>query len=305
MKKLIALLAILPLALGSWAIEPVSYKFAERDTCALMMDIYAGQGQTKNTTVLYVFGGGFINGSIKDGHNVEFFRQMANRGYTVAAIDYRLGLKGVKNVTPLNPKPAFTAVRMATEDLISATDFLIKNQAELKVDTSRIVIMGSSAGAITVLQADFELANRSAITTALPSSFRYAGVVAMAGSVFSTTGKPSYPTKPSPTLFLHGTADKVVVYKKIQVFNLGMFGTDALVRIFEKQRFPYMTIRYVDAKHEVAEFPRHYNQDLICDFIDMAVAGQYTNQVDVTVRDRQALEKYKLNLTRKDLYNGN
>lgn len=317
MKKLLIIIALCA-GFGSTQISAVaqakvsSYVYAQRDTCQLKLDLYEPTGEAgeageldKRTTVVYVFGGGFITGSTKDKQNVDFFEAMASRGYRVAAIDYRLGLKGVKKVGIFNSKVVFRAVDLAVEDLVSATKYLIDNSGKLGIDTSRMVLVGSSAGAITVLQTDYEMANRTAVAKVLPAWFRYRGVVSLAGSVFSLDGRPRYAARPAPTLFFHGTADKVVVYKKIQLFKMGMFGTDALVKLFERGHYPYMAIRYVDAKHEVAGFPHHYNQQQICDFIDSAVDRTYTDQIDVTVRDRDALENFKLNLTRKELYNGN
>lgn len=284
-----------------------TYIYAKRDTCDLKLDLYEPTGgqQGNRTTIVYLFGGGFITGSTKDKQNVDFFEAMASRGYRVAAIDYRLGLKGVKKVGIFNSKVVFRAVDLAVEDLVSATKYLIDNGAKLGIDTSRMVLVGSSAGAITVLQTDYEMANRTAVTKPLPVWFRYRGVVSLAGSVFSLEGRPKYATPPAPTLFFHGTADKVVVYNKIKLFKMGMFGTDALVKAFNRGDYPYMAIRYVGARHEVAGFPHTYNQQQICDFIDSAVDKTFINQIDVTVRDRDALENFKLNLTRKELYNGN
>lgn len=271
-----------------------TYKFAQRDTAALWMDVYQPeQNVRKDICVIYAFGGGFYTGSKRDDHNVRFFKDLVNRGYTVVAIDYRLGLRGIEKVSPFKPKPGFDAVRMATEDMISATAYVLKNKEDLRIDPSRIVTMGSSAGAITVLQADYELANRTELVKELPADFHYAGVVAFAGAVFSTHGRPKYAAKPAPTLMYHGTKDKIVVYNKIQIFNLGMFGTKSLVKIFDKSDYSYMAVRYEDAHHEVATFPRFYVQDQICDFIDASASGKYTNELDITVKDKAIQSKYK------------
>lgn len=304
MKRLLTLL-LLFCTLGAWAEGGVeTMEYARGESGALSLDLYRPTGSVdKQTTVVYVFGGGFVMGSKTEKHNVDFFRKLTDRGYTVAAIDYRLGLKGVTKVSPLNPKPVFAAVAMAVEDFSSATAFLIQNAVKLGIDTARMVAMGSSAGAITVLQADYERSRRSPVVATTPAGFRYAGVVAFAGSVFSTRGGLFYREKPAPTLMFHGTRDNVVVYKKMELFNIGMYGTDALTRLFNKKGFPYTTVRYRDAKHEVAEFPRYYNIDIVCGFIDRAVEKNYDNQIDITVRDRKALKTYQLNLTRKDLYN--
>lgn len=269
-----------------------TYKFADRDTCSLWMDVYQpADSMRKDICVLYVFGGGFVKGSRTAKDNVRFFKEMQSRGYTVAAIDYRLGLKGVK-LGLFHLKPGFEAPRAASEDLISATEYLLRNANRLRIDARRIVLMGSSAGAITVLHADHELANRTAMVKGLPAGFRYAGVVSLAGAILSTKGRPRYASEPAPTLFYHGTKDRVVFYSKLSIFRKGMYGTNTLVKTFEKKAFPFMVVRFVGMKHQVATFPRFEEQDQICDFIDRAAAGKYDNELDITVRDKALREKY-------------
>lgn len=288
-----------------YAISPSEYKFADRDSCSLYFDLYEPMATPNDICVIYVFGGGFVMGERDSENNVEFYNLLTQRGFKVIAIDYRLGLKGEKNVNAFNPKAPLRAVRLATEDLVEATKYIIENAETLGVNPSKIALIGSSAGAITVLQTDYELANRTPIVATLPADFKYAAVVSMAGSIFSTKGSPKYASKPAPTLFYHGTKDKLVVYKKIQILKMGMFGTDPLTKIFTKQQFPYQAVRYKNAKHEVAEFPRTYCTDQIAQFLKLAAEQKYTNQIDITINDKFALENFKLELTRKSLYNGN
>lgn len=293
----ISLLLFLLLALPGLGVVAVgqsvdTYKFADRDTCSLWMDVYQPVDSVrKDICVLYVFGGGFVRGSRTAADNVRFFKEMVGRGYTVVAIDYRLGLKDAK-MGLFHLKPGFEAPRMASEDLISATEFLIRNGDKLRVDPRRIVLMGSSAGAITVLHTDWELANRSAMVKELPADFRYAGVVSLAGAILSTKGRPRYLSQPAPTLFYHGTKDRIVFYNKLSILRKGMYGTKTLVKGFEKKDFPFMVVRYVGMKHEVATFPRFEVQDQICDFIDRVASGRYDNELDITVRDKELSEKY-------------
>lgn len=273
--------------------EVETYQFAQRDTCSLWMDVYQPTEELrKDICVVYVFGGGFVQGSRTGETNVQFFKDMVARGYTVVAIDYRLGLKGVK-LGLFHLKPGFQAPVIASEDLISATEFILSHQQKLRIDPKRIVLMGSSAGAITVLHADHELANRTAMVSSLPTDFRYAGVVSFAGAILSTKGRPRYATAPAPTLFYHGTKDKIVVYNKVSIFRKGMYGTKYLVKVFEKNEYPYMVVRYDGMRHRVSSFPRFEVQDQICDFVDRVVAGKYHNELDITIKDKELLEKYK------------
>ncbi len=282
-----------------------SYLFAERDTQAIYLDIYRPKLERDNgSTVIFVFGGGFVMGSRNHDYNKEFYALLVERGYKVVAIDYRLGLKGQKNISPLNPKPAFKAVDMATEDLLAATRYIIDNHTKLGIDTSRIFASGSSAGAITVLQADYEMSNYTTVAQILPETFRYRGVISFAGAVFSQKGKPKYARGAAPTLMFHGTKDKLVVYKKIQIFNIGMFGTDALVKIFNKNESPYIAIRYKGSGHEVANFPMRYDITTVDDFIGWAAKGNYFNQIDELVIDKFVQQNFHLKLSRSELYSG-
>lgn len=285
----IYLIVFAPIVTGQ---QVSTYKFAERDTCSLWMDVYQPVDSVrKDICLLYVFGGGFVMGSRTKEDNVRFFKDMVDRGYTVAAIDYRLGLKGVK-LGLFKLKPAFQAPVIASEDLISATEFLISNREQLHINPQRIVLIGSSAGAITVLHTDHELSNRSEMVRNLPSDFRYAAVVSFAGAILSVKGRPKYATQPAPTLFYHGTKDKIVTYNKIAIFKKGMYGTKSLVKVFKKKNFPFMVVRYEGLKHKVATFTRFEAQDQICDFVEMAVSGNFHNEVDLTIRDKELQLKY-------------
>lgn len=269
-----------------------SYKFADRDTCSLWLDVYQPtENIRKDICILYVFGGGFIKGSRLAETNKLFFKEMVARGYTIVAIDYRLGLKGVKfNVSIL--RHIFQAPVFACEDLISATEFILDNKKELKINPQRIVLMGSSAGAITVLHADNELSNRSEMVKNLPDNFHYAAVVSFAGAILSTKGRPKYAVKPAPTLFYHGTKDKTVIYNKRTLFRKGMYGSKPLAKIFKKKSYPFMFVSYKDIKHKVSSFTRFEAQDQICDFIDKAVTGNYHNEINIMIRDKELQQKY-------------
>jgi dipeptidyl aminopeptidase/acylaminoacyl peptidase len=156
---------------------------------------------------------------------MEFCHQMTDRGYVVIAINYRHGMAGVKDKGFKMVRSLERAIGIAVEDLYSATAYLLKNAQAIGIDPSKIMISGSSAGAVTVLQADYELANRFELASLLPDDFSYAGVIAFAGGVFSREGRPDYERQPAPTLFFHGKEDRMVKYKSTRFFNIGFFGS--------------------------------------------------------------------------------
>ena len=236
-----------------------TYLFAKRDTCDLFLDIYnpARGSQTKfagkeKPTVIFMFGGGFIMGTRDDESYHKWFRQFTENGYRVVSIDYRLGLKGSSKVGIAQVNVLDKAIHMAVEDLFSATEFIIDNAKELGIDPDNMVISGSSAGAITVMQAEYELANRTSWAAALPEGFNYAGVMSFSGAILSREGKVDYKTSPCPTLMLHGTADELVPYKQIAVLNLGFFGGGKLVERFKKYDLNYNMYHFIDYGHEIA-----------------------------------------------------
>lgn len=105
------MLSVCPLGAGKWVsareLTPRwTLEYSRKDTSALFMDIYSpAEGSVteidgrRKPTILYVFGGGFMEGNRRDGTAMEWFRDLTDDGYGVVAIDYCLGLKGVRGVT--------------------------------------------------------------------------------------------------------------------------------------------------------------------------------------------------------------
>ena len=259
----IALLAATVIPAG--AAEPVitpdeTYLFEKRDTCDLFLDIYnPAKGSTttfegrQKPTILFMFGEGFIRGTRNDEDYLPWFKMLTDNGYGVVSIDYRLGLKGSDKVGVAQVNVLDKAIHMAVEDLFSATNFIFDNARQLGIDPANIVIAGSSAGAITVMQAEYEICNGTSWAAVLPEGFRYAGVMSFSGAILSREGKVDYRKhSPAPTLMLHGTADSLVPYKQIAFFNLGFFGGGKLVERFEKFGYNYNMYHFIDYGHEIS-----------------------------------------------------
>lgn len=236
-----------------------TYMYVQRDTCDLFMDVYDPAAGSRTSldgiekpTIIFMFGGGFIRGTRDDESYNGWFRTMTENGYRVISIDYRLGLKGSNKVGVAQVNVLDKAIHMAVEDLFSATDFIIENAEQLGVDPENIVISGSSAGAITVIQAEYEIANRTSWASALPAGFNYAGVMSFSGAILSREGKVDFKSTPCPVMMLHGTSDELVPYDQIKVFNLGFFGGGKLVERFQKYGLNYNMYHFIDYGHEIA-----------------------------------------------------
>lgn len=268
-----------------------TYLYHRQDTCDLFMDVYDpadGSEETymgmKKPAVIFMFGGGFIRGTRDDESYNSWFRMMTENGYRVISIDYRLGLKGSSKVGIAQVNVLDKAIHMAVEDLFAATNFIIDNADQLEVDPSNIVICGSSAGAISVMQAEYEIANRTEWASVLPAGFNYAGVMSFSGAILSRKGKVKYETEPCPTLMLHGTVDKLVPYKQIAFFNLGFFGGGKLVERFRKFDYNYNMYHFVDYGHEIAG-SMYSTLDLQLKFLENNVIQKEKRIIEARISD--------------------
>ena len=271
-----------------------TYMFAQKDSCSLFLDIYepadssvrAIDGKEK-PTIIFAFGGGFMSGERNNASYFPWYRMLNEAGYRVVAIDYRLGLKDFKGAG-FNPKftrALLNSIRIAVEDLFSATQFLIDNSDELGIDCSSLVISGSSAGAITAMQAEWEICNGTDLASSLPEGFNYAGVMSFAGAVFSTMGGIRYrKAEPCPTMMCHGTDDQTVPYGQMRFFRLCFAGTDVLTNVFAKNLYNYNTFRFQGHRHEIAA-GMEYCFDKEIEFLESNVMKGEKRIVDTLIDD--------------------
>lgn len=270
-----------------------TYLYCQREDGDLYLDIYdPAPGSiteidgVRKPTVIYVFGGGFKEGNRTPEWNSNFFKTLSEAGYSVAVIDYRLGLKGVKEMGT-NLKSAnmlYDAIQLAVEDLFAATNFLLENGDELNLNTSSIVISGSSAGAITALQAEWEICNGHDIAKVLPEGFNYSGVISFSGAIFSREGAIKYAKAPCPHFMCHGTADKMVNYGQMSFMKQRFAGTDIISKTFSKNGYNHQVWRFEGNGHEISitqvhMFPEEQR------FLEANVMKGIKRNIDATVID--------------------
>lgn len=312
MKRLIISLAIVMIALSAQAQKRLieadaTYMFERRDTCDLYLDVYnpAKGSITKlngreKPTIVFMFGGGFIRGSRDDESYNSWFKMLTDNGYRVISIDYRLGLKGSDKVGIAQVNVLDKAIHIAVEDLFSATNFIIDNADQLGLDASNIVVSGSSAGAITVMQAEYEIANNTSWASVLPQGFNYAGVMSFSGAILSRKGKIKYESTPCPTLMLHGTADKLVPYNQIAFFNLGFYGGGKLVDRLKKYDCNYNMFHFIDYGHEIAG-AMYSTLDLQLRFLENNVMQNKKRLIETWISDPDVWKGAGVQ-SRKELY---
>lgn len=311
-KKIILSAVAIMIAAVSLAQTPTlepdgTYLFVKRDTCDLYLDVYNPAKGSQTTidgkakpTVIFMFGGGFIAGTRDNVSYNPWFRMLTENGYRVVSIDYRLGLKGSKKVGVAQVNILDKAIHMAVEDLFSATVFLLDNAESLGIEPDNIVISGSSAGAISVMQAEYEICNETSYTEVLPEDFNYAGVMSFAGAILSREGKVDYKKRPCPTLILHGTIDEVVPYKQIAVLNLGFFGGGKLVERFKKFGFNYNMYHFIDYGHEIAS-SMSTTFDLQTKFMENNVMKDRERIIEAWLTDPGVYKGHSIK-SRKELY---
>lgn len=283
----IILFVLLSFNLPGQTVEKETRVYAVKDGHELKLDIYKSNYSTSQIQpcIIYVFGGGFKEGTRDFEGDISYFNYFAERGFTVVSIDYRLGMAGQKAPSLFNFKPLENAISLAVSDLYTATCYLLENADELNIDPSLFIISGSSAGAITVLHADYEERDNHPSSDVLPKDFKYAGVISFAGGIFSNEGLPSYDQKPAPTMFFHGSADELVIYNKTRFFKTGMFGSAAITKRFRQERYPYIFYSFDGLGHEVSSLPMREFLPEIEEFINDLVLNKEQLMVKINYRD--------------------
>ena len=163
--------------LSATAQTKTTYPFVERDS-TLYLDVHQpAVARADHAAVLSVFGGGFIVGRRDDAYQSALADSLVQRGFTVISIDYRLGLKDSVMVAThqrlLQLDDLFQyCIDIATEDCAAAVAWVCEHASEIGIDPAKLVLTGSSAGAITVLQLDYCRANGLPLATALPQDWK-------------------------------------------------------------------------------------------------------------------------------------
>ncbi len=249
--------------------------YAMRDS-ALYLDVYKPLNPREDKAcVMILFGGGFYLGTRDNLYIRQSAEPLVERGFTVVAIDYRLGLRDRQLVAEHNGLFKYTAmfrkcIDMAIEDCSDAIAWICSNADMLDINTERIVLTGNSAGAVTVLEVDHARANSQPTASSLPEGWMPAAVVPYAGGLLCRKKDLKYKTPPAPTLLFHGTKDKIVSYKSFGMpFQAKMRGASKIDKVMDKQNYNHWIIRCEGNQHEVSCWLPG-STDIFCSFVEMA-----------------------------------
>jgi predicted esterase len=241
--------------------------------------------------VVTLHGGGFMEGSRKDQLSYETAGELCHRGFAVVNIDYRLGLKGLKLSLPTVLRFGSLMQRsidMAAEDLARAIDYLFRHADELDINPYKIVVAGSSAGAIAALQLGYYIANSvlNQVTRALPRinrvPLRPAAIVSYSGAILSARG--AHHEDPIPTMLYHGLKDKLVPSNMLPcLLTRRLYGSERLHKEFKQHEGVFRTTLFAEAWHEVSLLlPKSAEQ--FCGFVDDVFAGKNDHSLSVSLR---------------------
>lgn len=280
-----------------------TYVYATRDTMELKMDVYQPkQPRADHACVLYMFGGGFVSGERNDNYSVQCCQMLADRGFVVVSIDYRLYLKHAPKVPLLKMYTLFeTAIAYAVEDCSDAIAYLWDYAGELHIDPTRIVLTGCSAGAISVLQLDYSRVNKLDVAGNLPAGFVPLAVIPYAGGIMCRNKALKYAAPPAPTCMFHGTSDRIVNYRRFPgAIHTSLFGAKCLAKVFAKHHYNYWVLRFEGRGHEMAiALPATLHE--FCAFVDAVSQGR-TMQYDAICTDAAVKETSWSRMTIFDLY---
>ena len=250
-----------------------THLYAIKDGEQLHLDHYAAPVEGKRPCVMFVFGGGFVGGA-RD-CDLNFFQFLTDNGYDVVSIDYRLGMRGVESPGIIEFLKAMDkTINIAVEDLYSATNFILDHADEWQIDPEKIVVSGSSAGAITSLQAEYAICNSLPVAKSLKEGFNYAGVIAFAGAVFTLDGAPKWEKQSAPTLLFHGSSDTQVPFTKMALLGIGMYGSKYIADKLHDGGMPYWLYSVEYETHSMSSKPMHENHKEILLFLDEYVMQQ-------------------------------
>ena len=303
--KRTAILILLLSGLTLQAQTKQTYQFVQRDS-VLSLDVWTpAHPRPDSACVVAVFGGGFVVGERDDQYQTLVAKMLTDRGFTVVSPDYRLGLKDsamvAKNRKLTRLRTLFQwTIDIAAEDVAAAVAWVVAHAAELGVNPGRIVLTGSSAGAIAVLQMDWCRANSQPEASVLPDGWKPAAVVPYSGAVMCK-GKPRYATAPAPTMLMHGMKDKIVAYRRFPtVLRHALYGASSVARQMRKAGYPCWIVRFEGVGHEVASWLPG-SIDLFCAFVDQALAGRVSS-LDATMTDSKLTPSKWTEMNVFDLY---
>jgi len=267
--------------------------FYQKSSESLRMDIFSPSADTltKKPVLLYVHGGGFSGGSRDEERHLQFCRHFALKGYMGVTMDYTLQRKGKSFGCDCPADEKVDTFLETARDISRAVRYLTDNHSKLGIDTNRIVLAGSSAGAEAVLHAAYWDETRSDDSThILSGSFKYGGVISMAGALTElrwVDHKTAIPTQ-----LFHGSCDHLVPYGTASHHYcdvdapgyLTLYGSATIMNKLKTMGKGYYAITGCFGRHEWNELPLYDYVENVTDFLFNDVVKNKKRQIHYVVK---------------------
>lgn len=205
----------------------------QTETRPVYMDIFTPKGDTltNRPVIIFAHSGGFLMGSNQNEDMIAFCDSFARRGYVTATLGYRIGMGAditiwgfSVNIT-LSEKNAARTVYRAVQDSRAAIRFLKYKAKDFGIDTTKIYMVGSSAGGFVALHnlymnqqneiPEFALANP---TLGNLDTVGIQGFGSQANAIVSMWGALQTPEliedEKTPVFLVHGEDDDIVYFRK-------------------------------------------------------------------------------------------
>lgn len=262
MDRLLYVLFLLVLNFPSLAIKaepPKRAVYAIKGNDTLWFDHYQPVIKSNGISVIFLHGGAFTGG---DPENQKPMADGLNKlGYHVFVIKYRLYLKGKSFGCETATPEKLKAIQYAADDAMDATKYVVKNALTINIDTAKIFIAGSSAGAEAILNLVYNpFKNKYDTAYDFFKTFKYAGALSFSGALLDINNYTS--AHPVPLFLMHGTNDQLVPYgvsahrfcKEKNAGWMMMFGPDVLYKEARQRHWPLILYSYEGRGHEVSNF---------------------------------------------------
>ena len=267
-----------------------SFSYAMKNGENLALDVYQPVGDTMNQrpVLIWMHGGGFAGGRRDNRGEVDLMDYVVKRGYVGVSISYRLTRKGQSFSCDASRKDKMATFRAASEDLWDAIFFIFANHQTLGVDTSRMLIGGSSAGAEGVLNAvymrDWLFEGYSKY-----HQIPIAGIFSLAGAVID--GRYIRPEQAVPAVLFHGTKDQLVPYataahhycKPTDIGYIVLDGSRTIADRLKTTKQSYLLYTFEGAGHEIAGIPFAYMNEVMVFFEQLMYGNDHSVQREVWI----------------------
>ncbi len=200
----------------------------------LYMDIFKPKDDNfKNRpAIIFTHSGGFLIGSRLSDDMLALCDSFARKGYVTATIDYRIGMGatvsrflGIPIGVKVNEANGYRAFYRGIQDSRAAIRFLKRNFGSYGIDTTKVFLVGSSAGAILSIQNLYldkpdEVFSDAFLSPSLGNLdiVGFQGFGGKADASVAMWGALQNPeiieNEKTPLFLIHGTDDNVVPFKK-------------------------------------------------------------------------------------------